>query len=258
VNRVRFLVLLSVFWGWSGTEEASVIEIPRYQLLYEEGFYTEAIAVLDSLITEDAVFSPEHHYALAACYIARGDRDSGATVFERMFNSDSTYLLDTLLTPPKIRAVFLDVQRRRTAQRSDSVVATAEKKSTQYLVGMDVADNTLTSADTLTVKVAPPFFQRIAGVFPCGIGAFYQRKPVHGVLIALTQLGAVAGCVWAYQTREKLYHERYGWYHGNKEVYNRYTNYTRGGAGIFIGSYAFGILDYYLTMHRRRVQRSKQ
>jgi tetratricopeptide (TPR) repeat protein len=259
----RYVVALFILLMQPGTTSAedatTTASEPAYQLLYEQGFYQDAITLLDSLIDLDTAVNFERHYYLAASYIARGDRDSGAAVFAQMFEYDSLYQLDTLFTPPKILEVFQEVQKQRLTSSAPSSAVEQTEVPSPVSVQNDSTSFAVSDTGRLTVSYdsistgVHPVLRISIGVLPGGIGAFYQKKPLRGALVLAAQVAAVAGSIWAYRTRQTYWSETYGWMPGeNDAAYNRYTNYARVGYAVFIGSYTFSIIDYFTTIKKRR------
>ena len=247
---------------------------PLYQQLYEEGFYDTAITLLDSLIASDSAGGRELLRYLAFCHIARGDGEAGVSVFERIFDLEPGFRLDTLLTSPKILKVFHRALERHEAKKpppdtvaSSEAVSPVEKEpgdttggdidTVASAVHRDAAsgkDTGKVAATDLTMKetLTRPHVKYVPGLLPGGTGQFYHRQWIKGALLLTAQAAALAGCVWSYHTRQSYYDHRYGWYPGNRVAYNRYTNYTRLGSAVFIGAYTFSVVDYFSVMHNKR------
>jgi hypothetical protein len=226
---------------------------PEYKILYEEGFYDKALQLMDSIAAAETLFSETVHYYRAACLIAKGDTGGGARAFATILEHNCDYSLDTLFTPPKILTVYRAVQtgfscKEETEAASDTAVTTSTDTigdSTDVKTGPGDTLIVPLIADTLKTETALPV--RISlGVMPAGAGQWYQRKRIRGALIASAQIAAIAGCIWSYNIRESYYSNRYGWYKGNRSAYEKYTNYARFGVTIFIGSYVYGCIDYFL------------
>jgi hypothetical protein len=252
---IQILLLILCFPAVGRADDTSATpDEPFYRLLYEQGFYDEAIALLDSLAAADTSGNRELLLYLASSYIARGDADSGASVFRRMLAADPAYRLDTIMTPPKILEVFRNVRNEfetRTAP-PDTVKTEPDSGAPEPVAAVvDSPDTGAVSSLALpgadrSIEGPHPVLRYSFGILPGGAGQFFQRKPIRGALILAAQIGAAAGCYWAYRTRESYRHSRYVWYDGNREAYERYTGYARLGIGVAIGSYTFGLFDYFL------------
>ena len=248
---------------------------PLYRSLYEQGFYAEAIALLDSLIAADTTGGNELPLYLAFCHVARGDRDAGAAVFERMLDRDPEYRLDTLLTPPKILDVFRAVRERRADRAPPSAApavtvdtaveraqAAAAVPSILPPVAGPVNPATVSGVKLDTGKVdLHPALRYPLGLLPGGAGQFSRRRPIKGTLLLVAQCAATVCWYWAYRTRETYFEggpSGHGWYEENEAPYRRYTNFARMGVGIFIGSYTVGIIDYFLALRNNRTVSQRQ
>jgi hypothetical protein len=246
--------------------------VPVYRTLYEEGFYQEAITVLDSLSAADSGCSVDLLQYLAYCHIARGDRTTGEQVFERLLGCDPHYRCDTLFTSPKILAVFSaaltrysDLQQKTDAAASaDSnkvsapvpAAATPDAPVTQPANRAAAHTGLLPAPDSAGRSVAGSsrgsLLRRVPGLLPGAAGQFTQRQWVKGMLLLAVQAAAMGGYVWAYHTRQSYYDPVYGWYPPvNEAAYKRYTAYARVGCTVFIGAYTFSVIDYF---HRQRKQ----
>ena len=228
-----------------------------YKILYEQGFYEEAIRFIDS---SSAGTPPgnERLFCLASCHIARGDTAAGAAVFNRMLDGDSSLRLDTLLTPPKILQVFTAVQ----AARRSHVAAGKIASETAEAAAPDSGSLSIPSAGestgigTIVLKpVLPPLLRYPLGFVPGGIGHFRQRSFLRGTLLLLAQGAAAGGCCWAYRKRQSFYDATYGWTGKNREVYNHYTGYCRLGLTVLACTYTFEIIDYFVILHKKDAYR---
>jgi hypothetical protein len=255
------IVALALFSAYAQKTSASTDSVgtPRYISLYEDGFYAEAIAVLDSLISLDPVPDPGKLYHLAACHIAGGNRDSGAAIFETLLKTDSTYDLDTLYTPPKILVVFREVQSKLNPVHASYTTKSAASPSSGVAAAKNSSDTT-TLEKNISLPVAADTPRRHLhsalavppGLLPLGLGQFLQRKPARGALFCAAQTTALILCAWSFSTREGYRDPAYGWTDGNREAYDRYTQYTRSGAGLFLATYAFSITDYFFRLRKMK------
>lgn len=252
-NVLIFTLCLYAVYAESVDTIVSVGE-PDYKILYEEGFYDKALQLLDSLVAADTFFSETVHYYRAACFIAKGDTAEGARAFETILDHHCDYSLDTLFTPPKILRVFHEVRTGFSCEEEKSmvydtiraiIVDTVSESSIPEKAAADSLMLPVAFVDTMPTETAFPVRVSL-GVLPAGAGQWYQGKKIRGALILSTQIAAVAGCIWSYNKRESYYSKRYGWYEGNRSAYVKYTSYARFGGTIFLGSYIYGIIDYFL------------
>lgn len=248
--------------------EQSTAADRAYRELYEQGYYEEAIGLLDSLVMSDSGTNPERVYYLAACHIARGDRDKGAMIFGWLLANDSSYTLDSIYTPPKIFEVFRDVKVRTlqiqtVATTIDTLCSIIPSTDSGMVLrtAADTRDGSKLRVDTLASSFSGggnvrgqmhPAHSWPPGLLPYGGGQFLQRKPVKGALLCVMQAASLGICVWATHTREGFRDDRYGWYDGNLTAWNRYTAYTRVGATLLLGSYAYGVIDYFYGLRKNR------
>jgi tetratricopeptide (TPR) repeat protein len=73
---------------------------PAYKVLFESGFYQEAIDYLETRLREapDSNFQ-EHAKYLAFCLILTGRADEAGTVFQDILEKDLEFALDPIRTP---------------------------------------------------------------------------------------------------------------------------------------------------------------
>ena len=249
-----FLLLLLVSLQAESSGPDSTVAVPEYKLLYEQGFYSEALVLLDSLLVQDTSGFEELHYFRAACLIAKGDTVEGARVFEALLDHNCGYSLDSLFTPPKILSVYRSVRSGFLCEDSLPAVADSVKELSVDTASVPVRTETVPVDSSVVPDLSPKTIVRSMplpvhvslGMLPAGGGQWYQRKTIRGAFIVSAQLAAVAGCIWSYNKRDSYFHDRYGWYDGNRNAYEKYTNYTRFGFTVFLGTYLYGIADYYL------------
>ena len=246
--------------------------LPAYRTLYEEGFYQKAISVLDSLVADDSVCGREPLRYLAFCHIARGDREAGEKVFERLLGCDSLFRCDTLLTSPKILEVFRDVLGRYTERHEASDTSTVAATTDETLT--DTSGGTVDSTEHLSFLPATPAppaepaqtsalatprlspVTYLPGLLPGGGGQFLQHEWIKGALYLTAQVASVCGYVWAYRTRQSYFDPDYGWYAPvNETAYKRYTAYAWIGCTVFIGTYTVSAIDYFRTIRKQAVSR---
>ncbi len=259
---VLFVVGYITASGGQTTVESD--SLPLYQTLYEEGFYSEAIAILDSLVTADTACSRKSLRYLAFCFIASGERSAGEEAFDKLLTCDPAFRCDTLFTSPKILEVFRSVLARHTPENrtTDTTVAAAGAADTAPGDRTD-SDTAATPAKVLptpgeAVAMAaslqhPPPIRFLPGLLPGGVGQFTQKQWVKSALFLVLQAAAAGGYVWAYRTRQTFYDPEYGWYAPiNEADYSRYTTYARIGGTVFIGTYTVSIIDFFRTMRHQK------
>lgn len=252
-----WVMILICFAGYVWESSASD-EPPLYQKFYEEGFYDTAIALLDSLIAADSAGSGELLRAAAFCHIARGDRETGASIFGQLLDRHPAFRLDTLLTPPKILEVFLSVVEQRDALRraSDSLLGVKAPPAVEPLQSVTTESRPETAAPAVRFsrpEVPLLLVKYSMGFLPGGAGQFHHRQWLKGALLLTAQVASFAVCAWSYHTRQECYDDRYGWHQGNMAAYNRYTGYARLGSAVFIAVYTLSVIDYFSIMHKKRI-----
>lgn len=237
-----------------GTDETE----PAYKVFYENGFYHEAIELLRTKIAErpDTVNSDYFSY-LAFCYTASGQQDSAINAFCTIFDCDSAFYLDTVTTSPKILHVFTDAQaqwhaRKSSQDTSSTTVALLEPLPSRGTTPLEV------SAYTAPVPSSEPELKTIGwrcfafACIPGGAGQFYTHHPIRGsVLLALQAIGFAVG-YWAYQKRGDYYDAQHGWGDWNRNEYEKYSDFSKAGFGIFISAYAVSAADFIIHIRKTR------
>ncbi len=255
---IKLFIILLLCTSSQPADEPGKDEIPPYQKLYEEGFYRSDICILDSLISADSVGSRKLLPYLAFCHIARGDSVRGIYIFRRILDYDPQFRLDTLLTPPKIYKVFNSaLQRHETAMRiSDKTPQAAlfpDMKHDSPDVGTagDYHPVSGVHSDMPEQPGRVSLIMYLPGLIPAGGGQFFNRQWIKGGALLFAQTTALVVCMWSYRKRQSFYDNRYGWYEGNMDAYNRYTNYTRIGSIFLAGTYTFSVTDYFLIVKKK-------
>ncbi|MBL8029204.1 MAG: hypothetical protein JNL74_22475, partial [Fibrobacteres bacterium] len=170
--------------------------------------------------TEDSAERENRLKILAFSYILNGNRKLAEDVFNRMLNANSGFTLDPILTSPKIYEVFSEVRQ-------------------QWLMSY----NSLEKEKRLTLRYRAAYHAR---VLPFGTGQFINGSRKKGLIFSLLQAGAIGGSIWSYKMLDASKHPDYGWYDGNREEKERYTNLTRVQFGIFASAYIWSVIDAYM------------
>ena len=250
---------------------------PDYRTLYEEGFYQEAITLIDHIVSGDSACGREPLRYLAFCHIARGDREQGENAFERLLDCDPQFRCDSLFTSPKILDVFNGVLERHLQKQSLSdrgspadtlsaispdttAVSAPPALPDSSLIRPAAAPGALPTPDEAAISVSVATHRLpvryLPAFLPGGGGQFMQRQWIKGALFLAVQAAAAGGYVWAYHTRQSYYDPVYGWSASrNETAYNRYTSYARLGFGVCIGTYTFSVIDYFWTVRKQNASR---
>jgi hypothetical protein len=231
---------------------------PAYKVFYENGFYHEAIELLRTKIAErpDTVNSDYFTY-LAFCYTASGQQDSAIDAFCTILDNDSAFFLDTITTSPKILHVFTDAQtqwsaRRSSPDRSSLPVALLEPLPSKAANPVEVSVDTALGP-SLGPELKTTGWRYFAfACIPGGAGQFYNHHPIRGsVLLALQAIGLAVG-YWSYQKRGDYYDAQYGWGDWNRNEYEKYSDFSKAGFGVFITAYAFSVADCIIHIRKTR------
>jgi hypothetical protein len=247
---------------WSAAEEPREVatvsdEEPAHKVLFESGFYAEALEYLDGRIeSADSSEWQEYQKYRAFCLILTGQRERADTVFCSMLDRDSSFALDPLMTSPKIYEVYFAAKqswRARNPFPADAARGdTLSADSARGPADSSSAGAGRTAAVERGDTAAGDEWYRVPLYFlPGASGQFYNRDVKKAVpLLAVQTLGLV-GSIVTYAARSSHYHDDYGWYEGNAREYENYTTAYRVEFSVFLVSYVYSVVDAFVS-HRRR------
>ncbi|NLP03605.1 MAG: tetratricopeptide repeat protein [Fibrobacter sp.] len=231
-------------------------EEPAYKVLYESGFYEQAIELLQTKIkaVPDSA-DMEYLKYLAFCFTATEQKDSAEAVFLRLLDIDKGFYLDTILTSPKILDVFMSAEEKLAlyndftgsmAVTEDSLKENSDT-SVQAEAGLQVQSDSAaaevndTSGEVL--KTRNDWYSIPLCFVPLGVTQIQYHKPVRGILFSVLQVAGIGAGIWAYHKMKNSYDPEYGWYSGNRSEYERYSLICRTSMLIFTGVYAGTVAD---------------
>jgi hypothetical protein len=250
MTRILFLILVVWNAGWSAQESMAAPSDSTggrsdYKELYENGYYSEAIALLYEKIRERPESTNiDYRSYLAFCYTASGKSDSAAAVFLTILNSDSTFSLDTITTSPKILAEFNHSRETWRAARQRPSIKT---DTTAAVRPVAVAPVNLPPEPPPAIPEMPSlendWYRYFFYAAPGGTGQFYNQKPARGVIFLALETIGLAGTIWAQNQRDKLWDRETGITDKNAAAAQHYYNMGLAGEGFFIAVYATGVLE---------------
>ncbi|OGJ87315.1 MAG: hypothetical protein A2350_03465 [Candidatus Raymondbacteria bacterium RifOxyB12_full_50_8] len=216
---------------------------PAYKVLFESGFYNEAIDYLEAKIL-DRQDSGRQDYMryLAFSYILVNRLPEARAVFSAMLDEDSTFVLDSVLTAPNLYDVFTSA---RIEWRTRHSLKPAEPGSEAAPAA------SLRPADTVPLVMArsgASWYRAPVCLLPAGAGQFQAGSKVKGGAMLVVQTLALGVSIWAYNKRQNYYHPDYGWYAGNIDENRTYGNLYRASFGVFAGAYLYSIVDGFLSL----------
>jgi hypothetical protein len=227
-------------------------------VLYENGFYKEAIELLYTKIKErpDSL-NLEYLQYLAFCYIAGNEPDSASAVIVKILDADSSFFPDTIATSPKILRAFSDARNlRRAPHRPEPPPSAADTvpQPSPLAAAAAVPSPRAVPEHLFSQKASLPSDWRRYMLYcmPGGTGQFYRHYPGRGVMaLALQAMGLAAG-YWAYGKREDAYDSNYGWNSGNREEYIKYSRLSLAGFCIFLTAYAISVSENFIRLNDSR------
>ncbi|HON09327.1 MAG TPA: hypothetical protein PLE24_00560 [Chitinispirillaceae bacterium] len=232
------------------------VEEPAYKVLYESGFYEQAIELLQTKIkaVPDSA-DMEYLKYLAFCFTAIEQKDSAEVVFLRLLGIDKSFYLDTILTSPIILDVFNSAKEKlalsndstgnmavtEDSLKEDSDTFVQAEAVLQVHSGSIAAEVSDTSGVVLTTR--NDWYNIPLCFVPLGITQFQYHKPVRGILFSVLQVAGIGAGIWAYHKMKNSYNPEYGWYSGNRSEYERYSLICRTSMLMFTGVYAGTVAD---------------
>jgi hypothetical protein len=212
-------IFFSLLSGMENNEKMSYIE------LYENGYYAETIALLSdtaNMVTIDNIESENRKKILAFSLILSGRKDAAMDVLWSIFDKNPLFNLDPILTSPTIYEVFSETRREWNGAYEANV--------------------------TLNYSPLTNFALKSRILLPFGVGQYINDKKKKGIIFSIFQAGALAGSIVTYNIRDSYYDPDFGWYEGNNEMKNIYTNAMRIQFGLFAVAYVWSVVDAYREM----------
>ncbi len=246
-------------------EADSIVREPAHKVLFESGFYAQALEYLGSRLERPADSLWEEYQTYRAFSLIMLDmRDSAAVVFGQILDQRPRYTLNPVYTSPKLYEVFLEAQRAHRPPVADTSAADTADTGAVAVADTGTSDSTLgeVSPDSATTSAARASdWYRVPLYFvPGGAGQFYNRQPAKAAVLLIAQVVALGASVLTYTQREELYDAQFGWYPGNAESYERYTYSYRIEFGLAALAYAYGVVDAFVvdSRARRRARREAE
>jgi tetratricopeptide (TPR) repeat protein len=212
---------------------------PAYKVLFESGFYQEAIDYLETRLREapDSNFQ-EHAKYLAFCLILTGRANEAGTVFRDILEKDPGFSLDPIRTSPKIYEVFSAARSQwasaRPAAAPDTLAASDTAVAPAPVAAAAPAEPDIVPA-TLPPPAARPWYRIPVCLAPGGAGQFYHRQNVKGTVFAGLQAAGLGLSIWAFSQKDP----DYGWTPDNEN----YNILFRVQFGVFAAAWAAGVID---------------
>lgn len=220
---------------------------PAYRVLYENGFYDQAIDYLTAKINKspDSVGTEEYRY-LAFSYVATERIDSARGIFVEMLTKDSAFKLDPVRTSPKIYQVFraAQIQWRKLHQPPHQTnppagMTPAQSHDTLPKTAVSLSVNTLQNQQLPLSR----WYKIPVYLAPGGTAQFCNGETVKGTIVLCLQVLSLGGSIYAFEKKQDFYDDRFGWYEGNQTQFGRYSLASRIGFGSFACTYLWSVFD---------------
>ena len=221
-------------------------EEPVYKVFFESGYYTQALEYIESRLPEVAgSVWVDHQKYRAFCLIVLERHDSAVAAFNAILDRDPLFELDPIYTSPKIYEVFHQARLQWQAAHPDT---------TQPPPADSARDTAVVVAHfTDTLDSLPPPLQKVPlYLLPGGVGQFHNGQRTKGWVLLGTQVACLAASIVTYAAREEHYDSRYGWYEGNRDLYEDYTLAYRVEFGTFLAAYLYSVVDAFVMGRRAR------
>ncbi len=219
---------------------AASAEEPVFKVLFESGYYTEAIEYLNAKLVDSTDTSRTDYLRyLGSSYAMAGDSARAVDAFRRMLDLDSLVRLDSISAPPRIFAAFI-------AARLASEDAIHSPPVSLPILRKDIPPIAEIKQEKRVNGTALAIY-----LMPGGAGQFYNRQYRKGTLLMCLQGLGLASSLWAYQQRQQLYDPDRGWYSENADAGLSYLRYGQIHFGLFCGSYLYSIIDAVVHGQRR-------
>jgi hypothetical protein len=247
--RIQLLItfLYVAVWAAPGTLRQPVDSgagESKYKELYENGFYDEAIALLQSKIRERPESTDIESFSyLAFCYIVSGRPDSAAPVFTRILDADSSFSLDTISISPKILEGFQSARERWRMRHAQSIKP-ADTVASKAPVAVPVQIPAIPAIVPLApAPVRDDWYRYALYAMPGGTGQFYNRHPVRGTVFLVLEAIGIVGAYWAFEKKEAVWDSNHGLDDSNRHTWERYSTMAKAGVGFSLTIYAIGVAD---------------
>jgi hypothetical protein len=225
-------------------------DAPVYEVLFEKGFYSEAIEYLEVKLqaAHPDTNIQEYQKYLAFCYILTEQKHRAKILFRDILNRDYTFTLDPIRTSPKIYKVFHAAQNQWKGEnkvRVDSLrqVADSAVKAALKQEGLQAS-----GTETFSKSLFSPWYRAPLYVTPFGSGQFYNRQTKKGLALFLIQSLSLGSSIWAFNKRYRDFHDdETGWQTGHV----KYSNIHRIQFGVFLLAYGYSVFDSF--WHRVRL-----
>jgi hypothetical protein len=212
----------------------------NYKSLYENGFYEEAVKILESMVKgPHDTMGEEPLKTLAFAYILLNRQAEAVAVFKELLSRNPEFSLDPIVTPPRFFEVFH--QSRMEWQMSpEGRAMLLRRKAVEDSLRLALFNSAMReSRDPAYVRVP-------VCLLPGGAGQFYHRQYLKGGLLLAAQTAFLGAAVWSYNQRQGLKDPQFGWTAANQDANLRYVNYMRIEFGLFSLAYLGGAVEAFL------------
>jgi hypothetical protein len=235
---------------------------PAYKVLFESGFYSDAVDYCTAVILGPPTDSTsEKHLYLAYSYIMLGKAELADSIFMEIFNANPDFHLSPIVTSPKIYEVYFEARTKwNNMHAADSVMQSEpdleiKLPETSDVLQKDSTHHTESAVESIdTSRYSQAERLRPNSVLMCmpgGAGQFLNGQYVKGAAVLLIQAAAITGSVVAYYKRDKLYSPLYGWNDDNMDRAMLYTYGYKGGVIIFSTAWIYSIADGFIVRHKK-------
>lgn len=238
---------------------ASQEDEPAYKVLFESGYYEEAVEYLRGVSDSSDTNWRERQTYLAFSLIMTGQRDSAIGVFTSILWRDSTYKLDPIMTSPKLFKVYHMARSRWEKNREPVDSSSTASPPPDTTAQQSDSPPTPEVSTNNVVPTVPRDWYRVPMYAVPPAGQFYNRRIPKGIALLLLQTGGIAASVWAHNKRWEYYQDPgCGWCEENLEENRRYSALQRSGFAIFALSYLYGVVDAAVDGRRQRREQDRK
>lgn len=214
-------------------------EEPVYRVLFESGYYNEAIEFLTAKLADSTDVSlPLYYRYLAFSYAMAGDSSKAVDAFRAMLAMAPESSIDSIATPPRIMNAF-HAAREPVGPLSTDLILSAPPVNPE-----------LSLKSTQQKQPEPEWIRVPFYLAPGGAGQFYNREYKKGTLLLCMQGVTLATSIWAYQERRNQFDPKYGWYSENLPTGQSYLRYSRINFSVFFGTYLYSVIDAFVRGRR--------
>ena len=238
------LILARMAMPQDTTKSARAPAVPdtayNYASLYENGFYEDAVRLLDSLrASAPDSLGDDPLTVLAFCDIILNRHNEAIGAFKQILARNPMFSLDPILTPPRFFEVFHQARTEWEASPEGSAILSRKKNQEDSLRSEELKK-------IINLERRPAYIRIPVSLLPGGAGQFYYHKLLKGSLFFAIEAAALGACIWSYNRRLDFKDPQYGWTPANQGANDRYVRYMRIELSVFTLAYLAGVVDGFL------------